>query len=313
MKTATFTDFDAFADTVTDVDCVMTLRNPKHRTWVVHQVQLPRAHVQLGRLGSGNIVEGQSWSDGYLLYLPLTKRCLYRANGEVIPADSFMILEPGSEFALSTADEHDWCTIFVPGDALALRQGNDSLSDSERGQCRLSEANPYLAAQFQSALSQLISAAIENPNFEPSPAAVVAEKELVKIASSVLQIPPVSRPEGCGRKKISRNEIIRRCNEHQEEFAEEPVSVSDLAAAAGVSERTLRTAFQVYYGMGPAKYLQMRQLNRIHHELNESSPDEQTVSDILLRHGIWEHGRFASRYRQLFGEKPSTTLRSTSR
>ena len=28
---------------------------------------------RLGRLGSGNMVEGESWSNGYLLYRPLTE------------------------------------------------------------------------------------------------------------------------------------------------------------------------------------------------------------------------------------------------
>jgi AraC family transcriptional regulator, ethanolamine operon transcriptional activator len=29
---------------------------------------------------------------------------------------------------------------------------------------------------------------------------------------------------------------------------------------------------------------------------------------VLTRHGIWEFGRFAARYRRQFGELPSTTL-----
>jgi transcriptional regulator GlxA family with amidase domain len=162
-------------------------------------------------------------------------------------------------------------------------------------------------------VSQLIRNAIENPNLETSPAAPVAEKELVKIASSVLRNPRPDNQNDSGRPQVPRQLIIQRCKNYLEESRESFVSVSDLAAATGVSERTLRTAFHDYYGMSPTQYFQLRQLNRVHQDLRASSPEEHKVADILLRHGVWEHGRFASRYQQLFGEKPSTTLRSTLR
>jgi AraC-like DNA-binding protein len=313
MKKVTFSEFDAFAETVTDVDCVMTLRNPRHRTWVIHQVELPRTHIQLGRLGSGNLVEGQSWSHGYLFYLPLTDKCTYTANGEVIPPHSFMILEPNCEFSICTADQHDWCSIFVPEDLISNYIDTDSFSDSGPGQCRVSEADPDSALRLSTSVSQLIRNAIENPNLETSPAAPVAERELVKIASTVLRNPRADSHNNGGRPQVPRQLIIDRCKKYLAESCASAASASDLAAASGVSERTLRSAFNDYYGMCPTQYFQLRQLNRVHQDLRASSPEEHKVADILLRHGIWEHGRFASRYQQLFGEKPSITLRSTLR
>ena len=114
MQTRSYRDFDAFASAVRDIDSVMLLQNPKQRIWSISHVDLPGIHVQLGKLGSGNIVEGQSCSDGYLLYMPLTDACTYSANGTVLDKDSFMILEPGCDFCVATKAEHDWCSIFVP-------------------------------------------------------------------------------------------------------------------------------------------------------------------------------------------------------
>jgi AraC family ethanolamine operon transcriptional activator len=90
-----------------------------------------------------------------------------------------------------------------------------------------------------------------------------------------------------------------------------PVSVLDLAAAASVSERTLRTAFNEYFGVGPVRYLQLRHLHRVHRSLKAAAPEEVAVSQILVEQGEWAFGRFASRYRRLFGELPSETLRKT--
>ena len=38
--------------------------------------------------------------------------------------------------------------------------------------------------------------------------------------------------------------------------------------------------------------------------------EEVSVADVLLQHGEWEFGRFAARYRRLFGELPSETRRT---
>lgn len=114
VQTRVFSDFDAFTDSVRGVDSTMMLQNPTRRSWVISHLDLPEIHLQLGRLGSGNIVEGQSWPPGYVLYLPLTEACPYKANGAILRPGSLMILEPGCEFSLSTQFGHDWCSIFVP-------------------------------------------------------------------------------------------------------------------------------------------------------------------------------------------------------
>ena len=58
MQYQHFQDFDAFAATVRDVNSTMMLQNPKRRIWSICQTNLAGIDVQLGKLGSGNIVEG---------------------------------------------------------------------------------------------------------------------------------------------------------------------------------------------------------------------------------------------------------------
>jgi len=97
--------------------------------------------------------------------------------------------------------------------------------------------------------------------------------------------------------------------EHVEERNDGRPRVADLATAANVTERTLRTAFHEYYGVGPASYLQLRTLHQVRRALRAADHDETTVAGVLIDRGIWEFGRFAGQYRRRFGELPSETLR----
>jgi AraC family ethanolamine operon transcriptional activator len=89
--------------------------------------------------------------------------------------------------------------------------------------------------------------------------------------------------------------------------------VSEAATQLGVPERTLRAAFQSCYGLSPVKYLRILSLHQARQLLLASCPDQNSVTQIALRVGIWELGRFARDYRKLFGELPSETLRKPIR
>ena len=96
MQVAHYRDFDEFVASVQGVDSTMLLHNPERHSWDLGAADISGNRVQLGRMGSGNIVEGQSSKDGYLIYLPLSDTCAQVANGVSIEKSAFMILEPGS-------------------------------------------------------------------------------------------------------------------------------------------------------------------------------------------------------------------------
>ena len=112
-----------------------------------------------------------------------------------------------------------------------------------------------------------------------------------------------------GRQWIPRTQIIRAAMDFIDPRNGEYITVADLASAAGVSERTLRAAFQESFGMGPARYLKLRTLHLIRNTLRNSDPSLTTVTGVASGFGVWELGRMAHDYQFLFGELPSETLR----
>jgi AraC family ethanolamine operon transcriptional activator len=308
MQAGHYRDFDEFVSSVQGVDCTMTLQNAERHSWDIEAADLPVSRVQLGRLGSGNIVEGQSFADSYLIYLPLSDKCEYVLNGTVIEKDAFAILEPGSEFCLSTKFEHDWCSIFIPADELDCHSGSEERRTAS-GQmiCRTTPPNPLLADRFRASVRGILTAASSRPGFEHSLAAELASAHLIELGSAIIGCGQEREIHRTGRPKLSRREIFRRVEGVLEEH--DHVSVQKLVDAAQVPERTLRKAFNEFFGVSPTRYLQLRNLHAIYRALRKAEPDETSVSQVFIAHGEWEFGRVAGRYRELFGELPSETLR----
>src|SRR5262249_17011260 len=93
-----------------------------------------------------------------------------------------------------------------------------------------------------------------------------------------------------------------------EAHRDEPLYLTDVCAAIGVSDRTLRLHCQEQLGMGPHRYLWLRRMHLARRALTQADAATATVTQIAHDHGFAELGRFAVTYRKLFGEPPSTTL-----
>ena len=87
------------------------------------------------------------------------------------------------------------------------------------------------------------------------------------------------------------------------------VSRAKLAEIAGVSVRSLSRAFVQRHGVGPMKFLKERRLEAVRMELINARPDIAKVSDIALRYGFSELGKFSLLYKSVYNEKPSETLK----
>jgi AraC-like DNA-binding protein len=87
----------------------------------------------------------------------------------------------------------------------------------------------------------------------------------------------------------------------------EPIGVEDLAHAEGVSVRSLQAVFRRLRGYPPGEAIVRRRLQHARKLLTEAAPGA-TVTQIAIDSGFFHLSRFAARYVQRFGERPSHTL-----
>lgn len=87
-----------------------------------------------------------------------------------------------------------------------------------------------------------------------------------------------------------------------------PLTLADIAAAAGVPERTLHDAYCRFEGTSPMRSLRNLRLDRVRAELL-AGRDDAGVTGVALAAGFTHLGRFAQAYAERFGERPSDALR----
>lgn len=106
-----------------------------------------------------------------------------------------------------------------------------------------------------------------------------------------------------------RAAIMNRATQFLASRLGSPYSSHALSQATGLSERNLEYLFCEAYGMSPRSWSQVAQLNRVRRELLQSDANQTRIADIAMNWGFFHLGRFAVKYRQLFGERPIDSLR----
>ncbi|OJU33373.1 MAG: hypothetical protein BGN99_07835 [Alphaproteobacteria bacterium 65-37] len=84
-------------------------------------------------------------------------------------------------------------------------------------------------------------------------------------------------------------------------------SVDDVAAAAGISARSLHGLFTKFRGISPSEFIRDQRLRGIRKALC-GAVNGSTVGEIAAAWGYGNFGNFAATYKKRFGELPSETL-----
>lgn len=102
---------------------------------------------------------------------------------------------------------------------------------------------------------------------------------------------------------------VRRAIAFMEDHVADPITIGDVALAAGTSVRGLQLAFRRSYEMSPSAFLRRIRLEGAHADLMTADAGARTVREIAAQWGFAHTGRFAHLYAAAYGEPPSHTLR----
>jgi AraC family transcriptional regulator, ethanolamine operon transcriptional activator len=133
--------------------------------------------------------------------------------------------------------------------------------------------------------------------------------ELLETLLATLDTAGSCEPTTSERTRQAHSLVVRAAEDHALSRIDEPVQITDLCRAAGVSERALQYAFKEVMGLSPRDYLVRLRLHRVRQALLAASQRTSTVSVEALKWGFWHFGEFSRAYKDCFGELPSETLR----
>ena len=308
MPIQRFSSFDAFFDAFRFANMRPMVLGPAGKNWVLTSLVLNNLSIQWGQAEAKAVVEGAPRADGVSIFLPTRRPEAWWWNGRQCDELSLMVDAPGADFCLATTNTpRSWCGLYIPNQVLADANADPTTAvGSKRGFFPVSRQR---IMRFRSIVGQLEAVVQEAPSVLESAAGQrAAGQKLLREVRELLAAPHTAEPTP-GRHVLPRRQIIRMAMDFVEQHDLEWISMEQLATAAGVSERTLRDAFQHYFGVAPVQYLNMRTLHQIRRALKTADPSRATVSEIATQFGVWHFGRLAQDYRFLFGELPSQTLR----
>jgi AraC-like DNA-binding protein len=133
------------------------------------------------------------------------------------------------------------------------------------------------------------------------------EQELIHALVNCLT---VGDARGNLKKRRHHTDIMVRFEDALAVHGDPHLSLPALCSEIGVPERTLRVCCTEFLGMSPTRYRLLRRLNLARSALRRADPETTSVAEIARNHQFLELGRFAVAYRTVFGEMPSSTLRS---
>jgi AraC-like DNA-binding protein len=252
--------------------------------------------------------------DFYLLQLPLRGGAEVRCGGQQVTAHAQMASLPSPSEPLRMRWADDSPHLIVRFSQAAVHRQWEQLAQAPLVQplvfglgVNLQETGVSPMLDF---IKYLCATVDTQPGFAGSALAAQAEAYLV---TSLLTLLPHSHSaklkEDHSRSVLPRS--VWRAQEYMRQHADAPVSLADLCAVAGVSVRSLQTAFQTHTGQSPMAYWRGVRLDGARALLlSAESSAVGGIAQVAARFGFLHQGHFAEHYRLRFGETPAMTLKS---
>lgn len=295
-------DLEQARDRISSVFCPHSLV-PDHpmRTLETRMDLLSVAGLGFGNLhlGGAMSVKVPAMSDCYLLLFCLRGASTVLTEGRelVVSGKRGFVCNPGQRFQANFSADAEQLFLRVEHRILWKHTGAQQL----RLESEIDLTRPALAPA-----EALIRMLLSNPAtiglMQGNPR-VAGDYEQLLISLLLAGQPHVdefkARRSGIAPSTVRRAEAFIRSN------AAAPITLNDIADAAGVPVRTLLDGFRRFRDMSPMRTVRDTRLELAREELRRDGAG--TVADIAMSCGFGHLGRFAQAYAERFGEHPSDT------
>ena len=153
-------------------------------------------------------------------------------------------------------------------------------------------------------LTEWLYAELDHPDTPLSNEIVAASAQELFLRTIVLAATHSRSMQLRGRARAAAPATVRRAEEFMRSNAELPLTLEEIARAAGCCSRALQAAFHAFRGTSPMASLRRIRLELAHQAIMRSE-GSVSVTEVAVRYGFSNPGRFASQYQRLFGEYPS--------
>ena len=293
VVSAEFHDFDAFVEAVENAEFEMTISSLDCTLWTVDNVSLPDGiHVQNVFEGAGTHVIGATPDTGGILWMH--GNGLVLASGEEMLPGSAFIMPAGAEFVLCNNNSARWLNIFLPEPLMHDLGLNEDATGME---CR----RPYVVRPERHGsdllwrqINAFLFAAAAGPEIPGSAEALASfQEELVHTIRGCYGRKFESPKPRRGRPIVTDRLMVARAIDAIEGSGDCELSINDLVAVTGVSERSLRAGFHRYFGVSPKCFMQLHTLNRARKRLLRARTEDTTVTRVAADLGQWDVGSIA--------------------
>jgi AraC-like DNA-binding protein len=310
VAAAAFSDFDAIADAIPDFEGEYVQLEPGVPATTLRRAALDRVvAIQFEEDSPAYAFHTDAPARMTTLVFTMNANASVRLRGIPVTPDHVLVYGGGAEHVGGSRGSLRTSVLHVEADALAAHAESLGVPlDVRERSARVLASSPRRHAALRAAAEELFDATeLTNAACDGAALRRALEQAILDAAVAVLGVaaPTVESAS------VSHHRAVRNAFALLEARVDEPVYLSELCDAAGVSERTLRSAFQTMYGVSPIRFLQAHRMGGARRALLRADPSRDRVSEIAHRFGFANLGRFAGEFRALFGESPSRLLRAS--
>ncbi|MFA9420974.1 MAG: helix-turn-helix domain-containing protein [Gammaproteobacteria bacterium] len=248
---------------------------------------------------------GTSPDDSFSFVMPAYEDTSFLSRGKLVDARGLAIYEPGSDLHAVIGEARALLAVSIDKNLICDHAGG-ALGERLTGINANHLVLPEPVEMPRMLRANLIGAALSGAISRETSSTWIRDEIMLGIATILLDGGVNRTSPG----KEARYRIARLAQDIMLRDLGDPPTLLMVCEELEVSERTLFYAFTDIFGTTPKAFLRIQRLQACRKLIGLDNPNDN-ITGIMTRFGFYDAGHFAKDYRNVYGELPSDTLRSS--